>query len=195
MVKQKENKMARDTVKTYDEVLESIGAFNRALERGRRLREQIRSFQTWYYAPELDAVGPGRFIRFKGMTGLEYIREHSELSGRAAEPVLNKWFTSLEENSEEAIFVKQKVSRLLGLYGKTANSGSRFYAPRGWALMGQTKASQLAIVQSEKEPDAVSPQAEVFWQAFLGLSPEDQSGLANRIINRNTLISEKNHSI
>ena len=187
--------MARETVKTYDEVLESIGSFNRALERGRRLREQIRSFQTWYYVPELDAVGPGRFIRFKGMTGLEYIREHSELSGRAAEPVLNKWFAPLEENSEEAILVKQKVSRLLGLYGKTANSGSRFYAPRGWGLMGQTKASQPAIVQSEKEPDAVSPQAEVFWQAFLGLSPEDQSGLANRIINRNTLISEKNHSI
>ena len=183
--------MARETVKTYDEVLESIFSFNRALERGRRLREQIRSFQTWYYVPELDAVGPGRFIRFRGMTGLEYIREHSELSGRAAEPVLNKWFTSLEENSEEAIFVKQKVSRLLGLYGKTADSGSRFYAPRGWSLMGQPKVSQVTMVQSEKEPDAVSPQAEILWLAFLGLSPEDQSALTDRIINHNTLTSGK----
>jgi hypothetical protein len=162
------------------------------LERGRRLREQIRFFKTWYYVPELDAVGPGRFIRFKGMTGLEYIREHSEIGGRVAEPVLNKWFIPLEENSAEAIFVKQKVSRLLGLYGKTADSGSRFYAPRGWSLVGQLKVSQVTMVQSEKEPDAVSPQAEVFWQAFLSLSPEDQSALTDRIINRNPLMLKKN---
>jgi hypothetical protein len=57
--------------------------------------------------------------------------------------------------------------------------------------MGQTKASQPTIVQSEKEPDAVSPQAEIFWLAFLGLSPEDQSALTDRIINHNTLTSGK----
>jgi hypothetical protein len=183
--------MARETVKTYDEVLESIGAFNRALERGRRLREQIRFFKTWYYVPELDAVGPGRFIRFNGMTGLEYIREHSEIGGHVAEPVLNKWFTPLEENSAEAIFVKQKVSRLLGLYGKIVSSGSRFYAPRGWGLMGQGQTSQPTVVQPEKEAEAISSQAAVFWQAFLSLSPEDQRALTDRIINRNTLTLEK----
>jgi len=48
--------MARETVKTYDDILESVRAFNGALEHGRRLREQIRFFQTWYYVPELDAV-------------------------------------------------------------------------------------------------------------------------------------------
>ncbi len=186
--------MARETVKTYDEVLESIGAFNRALERGRRLREQIRFFQTWYYVPELDAVGPGRFIRFKGLTGLEYIREHSELGGRVTEPVLNKWFAPLEENSAESILVKQKVSRLLGLYGKVISSGSRFYAPRGWGLMGQTQTSQSLVIQPEKESETVSPQAEVFWQAFLGLSLEDQRALTDRIINRNTLTLEKKQS-
>ena len=183
--------MARETVKTYDEVLESIGGFNRALERGRRLREQIRFFKTWYYVPELDAVGPGRFIRFKGLTGLEYIREHSELGGRVAEPVLNKWFAPLEENSAESILVKQKVSRLLGLYGKVVSNGSRFYAARGWGLMGQTQTSQPLVIQPEKESETVSPQAEVFWQAFLGLSPEDQRALTDRIINRNTLTLEK----
>lgn len=182
--------MARETVKTYDDLLDSVRAFNKMLEHGRRLREQIRSFQTWYYVPELDAVGPGRFIRFKGMTGLEYIREHSEL-GRAAEPVLNKWFSQLEENSAEAIFVKQKVDRLLGLYGKTSNSGSRFYAPRGWGLTGQTETFQPSTIQSENESESVSAQVEVFWQAFLGLSSEDQRALTHRIINRNTLTLDK----
>jgi hypothetical protein len=47
------------------------------------------------------------------------------------------------------------------------------------------------MVQTDKEANAVSPQAEVFWQAFLGLSPEDQSALTDRIINRNTLTLEK----
>ena len=183
--------MARETVKTYDDILESVRAFNGALEHGRRLREQIRFFQTWYYVPELDAVGPGKFIRFKGLTGLEYIREHSELGGRVVEPVLSKWFTSLEEDSPEAIWVKQKVGRLLGLYGKTASSGSRFYAPRGCGLMGQAQTSQPTVVQPEKESEAVSPQAAVFWQAFLGLSPEDQRALTDRIVNRNTLTLEK----
>jgi hypothetical protein len=183
--------MARETVKTYDDILESVRAFNGALEHGRRLREQIRFFQNWYYVPELDAVGPGKFIRFKGLTGLQYIREHSELGGRVVEPVLSKWFTSLEEGTPEEIWVKQKVDRLLGIYGKIVSSGGRFYAPRGWGLRHQTQASQSTMVQTDKEANAVSPQAEVFWQAFLGLSPEDQSALTDRIINRNTLTLEK----
>ena len=36
--------MARETVKTYDDLLDSVRAFNKMLEHGRRLREQIRSF-------------------------------------------------------------------------------------------------------------------------------------------------------
>jgi hypothetical protein len=34
--------MARETVKTYDDVLESVRAFNKALEQSKRLREHIR---------------------------------------------------------------------------------------------------------------------------------------------------------
>ena len=52
--------------------------------------------------------------------------------------------------------------------------------------MDHTQASQATVVQSEKETDVVSPQAEVFWQAFLGLSPEEQKALTDRIINRST---------
>ena len=79
--------MARETVKTYQNVLESVRAFNKGLELSRRLREQIRFFQSWYYIPELDAVGPSKFIRYKDMDAFEYIRSHTELDGRVAEPV------------------------------------------------------------------------------------------------------------
>jgi hypothetical protein len=60
--------------------------------------------------------------------------------------------------------------------------------------MGQTQTSQSLVIQPEKESETVSPQAEVFWQAFLGLPPEDQRALTDRIINRNTLTLEKKQS-
>jgi hypothetical protein len=57
--------------------------------------------------------------------------------------------------------------------------------------MGQAQTSQPTVVQPEKESETVSPQAAIFWQAFLGLSPEDQRALTDRIVNRNTLTLEK----
>ena len=56
--------MARETVITYDDVLDSVRAFNKGLEQSKRFREQIPFFQSWYYVPELDAVGPSKFIRY-----------------------------------------------------------------------------------------------------------------------------------
>ena len=87
--------MEKETVKTYDDVLESIAVFNKSLEKSKRFRDQVRFFQSWYYVPELDAVGPSKFVRYKGMTGFDYIRNYSALDGRGAEPVLAKWFVRL----------------------------------------------------------------------------------------------------
>lgn len=126
--------MARETVKTYDDVLDSVRAFNKGLEQGKRLRQQISFFQSWYYVPELDAVGPSKFIRYKGMTAFEYIRGHSILEGRAVDPVLSKWFNRLESDSAEANWVRQRVEALVGRYGKIVNSGSKLNAPKGWNL-------------------------------------------------------------
>ena len=175
--------MARQTVMTYDDVLDSIRAFNKGLEQSKRFREQIPYFQSWYYVPELDAVEPSKFIRYKDMTWLEYIRDHSELDSRVAEPVLSKWFKRLEEKSAESIWVRQRVDRLLGGYGKTVNSGSKFSAPTGWGLMSEDKASHPTNIRTTTNTGNANPQVEVFWQAFLGLSPDDQKALADRIIN------------
>jgi hypothetical protein len=101
-----------------------------------------------------------------------------------AEPVLSKWFKRLEEKSAESIWVRQRVDRLLGHYGKTANSGSRFSAPTGWGLMGEDKASHPTNIRTATNMGDANPQIEVFWQAFLGLSTDDQKALADRIINR-----------
>ena len=118
--------MEKETVKTYDDVLESIAVFNKSLEKSKRFRDQVRFFQSWYYVPELDAVGPSKFVRYKGMTGFDYIRTYSALDGRVAEPVLAKWFVRLEDNSPEAVWVRQRVDQLLGHYGKTVGNMAKF---------------------------------------------------------------------
>jgi hypothetical protein len=176
--------MGRETVITYDDVLDSIRTFNNGLEQSKRFREQIPFFQSWYYVPELDSVGPSKFIRYKDMTWLEYIRDHSELDSRVAEPVLSKWFKRLEEKSAESIWVRQRVDRLLGQYGKTVNSSSKFSAPTGWSLIGEDKASHSPNIRIATNTGDANPQVEIFWQAFLGLSPDDQKALADRIMNR-----------
>ena len=176
--------MARETVKSYDDALDSIRAFNKALEHGRRLREQIQFFHSWYYAPELDAVGPSKFIRYKDMTAFEYVRGHSVLEGQVSDPVLAKWFHRLEDDSVEGIFVKQKVNQLLGRYGKIISSGSRFNAPKGWGLNSQLKAFDSTDVRAVNDTDA-NPAIDGVWRAFLALSPDDQKAFTERISNRN----------
>ena len=126
--------MPRETVKTYNDVIESVRAFNKDLEHSNRLRERIRFFQSWYYVPELDSVGPSKFIRYKGMTAIEYIRNYAELNGQVAESAFVKWFHHLKENSPEEIWVRQRVDKLLGRYGKTVQSEAKFSAPIEWNI-------------------------------------------------------------
>ena len=175
--------MARETVKTYDDVLNSVRAFNTGLAQGKRLRQQISFFQSWYYVPELDAVGPSKFIRYKGMTAFEYIRGHAILEGRAVDPVLSKWFSRLESDSEEANWVRQKVEALVGRYGKIVSSGIRLNAPQGWNLNKQVKVSQPTDIVVGSSTSVMNPAVDSLWQRYLGLSQEAQKTLAERINN------------
>ena len=174
--------MEKETVKTYEDVLESIAVFNKSLEKSKRFREQIRFFQSWYYVPELDAVGPSKFIRYKGMTGFDYIRTYSALDGRVAEPVLAKWFVRLEDNSPEAVWVRQRVDQLLGHYGKTIGSAAKLSAPRGWSLDKQVTSAPPTSVPGSDQAGIANSVLDGIWHAFINLSPEDQRDLAARII-------------
>jgi hypothetical protein len=177
--------MAKETVKTYQNVLESVRAFNKGLELSRRLREQIRFFQSWYYIPELDAVGPSKFIRYKDMDAFEYIRSHTELDGRVAEPVLSKWFNRLEPNSAEAVWVRQRVETLVGRYGKIVNTAAKFSVPKGWSINGQAQTTQPIYIPATSKTVVTNAAVDELWKAFFSLSSEDQKTLAARINNRN----------
>jgi hypothetical protein len=168
--------MAIETVASYEEILELAKTFNKGLERVKIFKDDFRYYRSWYYLPELDAVAPSKFIRYKGMTDSEYTRIHAELDAASGGPVLDRWFKHLKENSPEAMFVKQKVEELAGRYGKFVNISPLFNAPWGWAIKGK---EQVLI--------PARPTVERFWQEFLDLSPEDNQAITERIINRNFL--------
>ena len=119
------------------------------------------------------------------MTGFDYIRTYSALDGRVAEPVLAKWFVRLEDNSPEAVWVRQRVDQLLGHYGKTASNITKFSAPKGWSIEKQVQPTTPADVQDLNPVNAANLVLDGIWQEFLTLPAEDQKALADRITKYN----------
>ncbi|MBI4311567.1 MAG: hypothetical protein HY681_07270 [Chloroflexi bacterium] len=171
-----------EVVDSYDDVVTNVQVFNQGLDEGEGLEQQLSYFRAFYYIPEKNAVGPSKFVGYKGMNATEYLRKNAELDGRVTEPVLAKWFEPVEEASNEGQLVRRLTRMLLHEYGKVLNARARFNVPIGWRL------GDGAAVHSSQGTDATAnvtqarPIVEVFWRAYLGLYPEDQRALAEKII-------------
>jgi predicted RNase H-like HicB family nuclease len=121
------------------QVKDAIRRFNQDLEGGDRdLAARLGYTRAWYYDPDLDRVGPSKFIAYSGMTGRKYATGVAEgsLDGKQTEPVLRQWFRPLEKGSPEAALVRSRVEALLARYGKVLNKAVRFCAPMGWKATG-----------------------------------------------------------
>lgn len=182
--------MARPIAANLPEAVQGIKAFNEGLRDGDpRVRERIADllpyFRAWYYAPQLDAAGPSKFIGYRGMDLSTYV-EAGDLDGRVTEPILAKWFDVLESGSPEYARAAARVDELLRSHGKTPNRAARYCAPRGWRLAdidaGEVKESGTPRSMPETSDASLTPMGEVFWKAFLTLYPEDQRALAQRIL-------------
>lgn len=170
----------RTLSESYGDIVGAVRAFNDGLAEDHELENQLSYFRAWYYIPEIDMVGPSKFIGYKGMTAAEYMSS-SELDGKVTEPALSRWFTVRLPGTPEASHIEDLVERLLARYGKTMNRKARFLAPSQWRLGdGQAATSRGGVVGKESDGGA-RPIVEVFWRAFLGLYPEDQEALARRI--------------
>jgi hypothetical protein len=173
--------MEHSIVAEYDEVINNVKAFNEGLEQGKDLENQLAYFRAWYYIPELDMVGPSKYIGYKGMTADEYMNSNA-LDGKETVAILGRWFRDLDEKSPEFTYVDQLTERLLAKYGKRVNRVAWYNAPMKWKMdkaVSQTIDLQDATTESDKK---IAPIVEVFWRAYLGLYPEDQRILAKRII-------------
>lgn len=171
--------MSNNTVKKYEDIVNTVKAFNIGLEEGKDLEDILSYFRAWYYIPEIDLVGPSKFIGYQDMTASEYM-SREDLDGRVTEPVMGEWFDALEEGEAESEYVSKVVQSLLHRFGKSPNRMARYCAPRSWRINGRP-VSHPAI-QAGSDEGQISPTAEVFWRAFLNLYPEDQEILSGRIV-------------
>lgn len=176
--------MTNDWVaQSYEDVIKNVGEFNKSLDEGKDLQGSLSFFRAWYYIPELDAVGPSKFIGYKDMTAGEYVgRYKQDLDGRETESVLKQWFEVLEGDSPKDKYVAAKVEQLLQRYDKRPSKAFRCGAPPSWRLGSSKSPIPPVGTSSSKVGGGESPLVEVFWRGFLSLYPEDQDVLARRII-------------
>ena len=168
-------------VENYEDVKNSVLAFNEGLGKPEKLENQLSYFRAWYYIPELNAVGPSKFIGYKNLPVARYLEGYG-LDGKVTEPILGGWFNVLIEGTPEANYVKSLVEQMVLRYHKVMNRKARFNAPRGWRLERESMASLQNAIQVDPPTSDLQPLVEVFWRAFLGLSPKDQDTIAQRII-------------
>lgn len=190
-------------VKSDKEVIKSVRAFNKGLKGEKALQNHLSYFRAWYYIPELNEVGPSKFIGYNNLPVAQYLTGEN-LDGKITEPILGKWFNLLIEGTPEANYVESLVEKLVSRYNKVMNRKARFNAPRGWRLERKSVASfQNAIeidpqtsdlqpgvaslqdaIQIDSQLSELQPLVQVFWRAFLGLSQEDQDTIAELIAHR-----------
>lgn len=141
----------------YLEVLESIRAYNQGINENIELEAQIPYNRSWFYAPELDMVGPSKFSGYGCMTVKEYLSVRENLDGRVTERVLSQWFEPLIPDAAETKYVKNLVERLASRHNKLLNSKTRFNAKKGWSLSQPSDGSKGATVKTNVASDEERP--------------------------------------
>lgn len=127
-------------VKDYHEVLESTKLFNVGVNENPCLSRRLSDVKAWYYLPEIDAVGPSKFIGYRNMSTEFYLAHTGKraksnlprskrLDGRETEPKLAKWFEITEPGTVEYEYVSDKVKQLLDQWDKKPNSKARYCVP------------------------------------------------------------------
>jgi len=173
--------MVHSLVSEYDEIVNNVAAFNKGLEEGGGLENQLSYFRAWYYIPELDLVGPSKFIGYKDMTANKYNND-KDLDGKETVVILGQWFKDLNEGTPELTYIEQLTRRLLAKYNKNINRVAWFNAPIDWRTDRAILESSNLRNPETKADGENNPIVEVFWRAYLGLYPEDQQALAKRIM-------------
>lgn len=173
--------MEYSLVTEYDEVVNNVKSFNQGLGEGEKLENHLSYFRAWYYIPELDMVGPSKFIGYKEMAANRYMNS-DDLDGKDTVVILGQWFNDLEEDAPELMYIEQLTRRLLSKYNKNINRVAWFNAPIDWRVDGTILESATLKHTEIKAGGGNKPIVEVFWRAYLSLYPEDQQMLAKRII-------------
>ena len=167
---------------SYEDVVRGIKAFikafNDALGGKERLETRLAYYRAWYYSPELDLVGPSKFVGYLDLTPEEAMSTVG-LDGKVTEPVLTRWFYRAAEGTAEYAYVMRKLTALLAEFGTFPNGLARAHIPYHWPVSSPTDSSTVDLTSNAAA--TTQPIVDVFYRAYLSLYPEDQTALALRI--------------
>ena len=134
-----------ELVDSYHDVMESVRNYNSELPECKVLQERLLQAVDWYYIPEINAVGPSKFIGYKGMT-CEYYDAHTGkgkvngLHGGTTEGNLKNLgcFQKMEYGTDEYRHAFETVRDLVGQYGKylAPMTHRKYFAKKGWKKLG-----------------------------------------------------------
>jgi len=118
-------------ITSYPEVVANVRQFNQDLATSKALCSLLSQFRAWYYIPELDALGPSKFIGYKGMNASLYLRGHRAcMHGGYAEARLQQFFYLIDKSHHRYAYLENKLNSLTAQYGKIPNKRARLNVPR-----------------------------------------------------------------
>ncbi|MCA1029553.1 hypothetical protein LCL95_00745 [Bacillus timonensis] len=123
-----------DVVTDYEEVLQNMKQFMCDIYGGTEIVEQVTQFKHWYFIPELQAFGPGKYIGYKEMNTEIYDRGAGKSSVETGK-VLKSWFEIVEGGSKADILLREQLTSLLALHGKKLRANAVFHLPKNTFLM------------------------------------------------------------
>ncbi|MCL0066041.1 hypothetical protein M1N79_04105 [Dehalococcoidia bacterium] len=123
--------MDYELIESRQEVVDNVRQFHQDLATDEDICSQLSQFRAWYYIPELDALGPSKFIGYKGMNASRYQRGDDK-DGRKTEPCLRKFFRPIEKSHHWYAYLENKLIGTTAQYGKKPNKLARLNVPRGF---------------------------------------------------------------
>ena len=124
--------MDYELIEFYQEVVENVRQFNQDLVENEVIRFQLSQFRAWYYIPELDAIGPSKFIGYKRMNTTRY-RWGDGKDGKETEPRLQRFFRPVREGHPRYMYLENKLCSIVEQYGtkgKRPNKLARLNVPK-----------------------------------------------------------------
>jgi hypothetical protein len=117
-----------ELIESYQEVIENVRQFNEDLIAGEDICSQLAMFRAWYYIPEIDALGPSKFIGYKGMDTTRYQRGYRK-DGKETEPRLQKFFKRIPKENTRYVNIINKLHSMITKYNKKPNKVARLNVP------------------------------------------------------------------
>jgi len=129
--------MKTETVTTFDQAIENIDHYQKAIEHDADIRARVARVWSWYSVKDKDSgrwkFAPSKFIGYRDADAKKYLAESGldgELDGRITERVLAEWFDTPPRGSRLERELLDALRAFLAPFGKAPGTRARINVPR-----------------------------------------------------------------